>query len=77
MGKIYQELIEWTTPYAGTPLEPSVLLRWSNNPEGLGNPQETIATYESGILRDYTGRDCDVQDIVHPANLKFGRSGKS
>ena len=22
-----------------------------------------------GILRDYTGRDCDVQDIVQPANL--------
>ena len=21
-----------------------------------------------GILRDYTGRDCDVQDIVQPAN---------
>jgi hypothetical protein len=22
-----------------------------------------------GLLRDYTGRDCDVQDIVQPANL--------
>ena len=41
MGK--EEPIKWTTPYAGTPLEPSVLLRWSNNPEGLGNPQETIS----------------------------------
>ena len=23
----------------------------------------------TGLLRDYTGRDCDVQDIVQPANL--------
>ena len=22
----------------------------------------------TGLLRDYTGRDCDVQDIVQPAN---------
>ena len=57
MGKVYQEPIKWTTPYAGTPLEPSVLLVWSNNPEGLGNPQETAQYYWSGILRDYTGRD--------------------
>ena len=24
-----------------------------------------------GILRDYTGRDCDVQDIVQPANPRL------
>jgi hypothetical protein len=42
----------------------------SNNPVGLGNPQETfpLMIWE-GLLRDYTGRDCDVQDIVQPANL--------
>ena len=39
-----RKLIKWTTPYAGTPLEPPVLLSWSNNPRGLGNPQETILT---------------------------------
>ena len=44
MGNDRWEPIKWTTPYAGTPLEPSVLLKWSNNPEGLGNPQETILT---------------------------------
>jgi len=44
MRKVNQELIKWTAPYAGTPLEPPVLLRWSNNPRGLGNPQETILT---------------------------------
>ena len=43
----------------------------SNNPGGLGNPQETFSGQlgGEGILRDYTGRDCDVQDIVQPANL--------
>ena len=42
----------------------------SNNPGGLGNPQETfLEQSERGLLRDYTGRDCDVQDIVQPANL--------
>ena len=42
----------------------------SNNPRGLGNPQETFPGFYkgTGILRDYTGRDCDVQDIVQPAN---------
>ena len=72
MGKFYQELIKWTAPYAGTPLEPLVLeVISSNNPEGLGNPQETLLMLlrEKGLLRDYTGRDCDVQDIVQPANL--------
>lgn len=44
----------------------------SNNPGGLGNPQETFPVKTEsgkGLLRDYTGRDCDVQDIVQPANL--------
>ena len=36
-----EELIKWTAPYAGTPLEPLVL-DLSNNPGGLGNPQETF-----------------------------------
>jgi hypothetical protein len=40
----------------------------SNKPRGLGNPQETFLEVLKGILRDYTGRDCDVQDIVQPAN---------
>ena len=31
MGKVF-ELIEWTTLYAGTPLEPLVLIKVSNNP---------------------------------------------
>ncbi len=26
-----------------------------------------VRSYEMGLLRDYTGRDCDVQDIVQPA----------
>ena len=67
----YAELIKWTAPYAGTPLEPLVLRNLSNNPGGLGNPQETLPFVEDvkGLLRDYTGRDCDVQDIVQPANL--------
>jgi hypothetical protein len=38
-----------------------------NKPRGLGNPQETVDVSINGILRDYTGRDCDVQDIVQPA----------
>ena len=37
-----EELIKWTAPYAGTPLEPLVLNDLSNNPGGLGNPQETF-----------------------------------
>jgi hypothetical protein len=45
----------------------------SKNPGGLGNPQETFTTVNptngEGLLRDYTGQDCDVQDIVQPANL--------
>ena len=43
----------------------------SKNPGGLGNPQETFPSrgQRRGLLRDYTGRDCDVQDIVQPANL--------
>ena len=28
----FQELIKWTAPYAGTPLEPLVLRNVSNNP---------------------------------------------
>lgn len=64
-----KELTKWTAPYAGTPLEPLVLLSLSKNPVGLGNPQETFPrTLGEGLLRDYTGRDCDVQDIVQPAN---------
>ena len=65
-----EELTKWTAPYAGTPLEPLVLNHLSNNPGGLGNPQETLPFVEDvkGLLRDYTGRDCDVQDIVQPAN---------
>jgi len=39
--RILEELIKWTAPYAGTPLEPLVLDS-SNNPGGLGNPQETF-----------------------------------
>ena len=81
---VLQELIKWTAPYAGTPLEPLVLeaAASSNNPGGLGNPQETFLLLnhvrEKGLLRDYTGRDCDVQDIVQPANLlQDGRSGKA
>ena len=37
----------------------------------MGNPQETFPdnNQRKGLLRDYTGRDCDVQDIVQPANL--------
>jgi hypothetical protein len=50
---IFTEPIEWTTPYAGTPLEPSVLLMWSNNPEGLGNPQETTPVIERDPQRLY------------------------
>ena len=30
--------------------------------------RKPAATFVAGILRDYTGRDCDVQDIVQPAN---------
>ncbi len=29
----------------------------------------SVVRDEEGLLRDYTGRDCDVQDIVQPANL--------
>src|SRR5258705_2564077 len=32
------------------------------------------AVCESGLLRDYTGRDCDVQDIVQPANPRILRA---
>ena len=32
------------------------------------------AVCELGLLRDYTGRDCDVQDIVQPANPRFLRA---
>ena len=51
-------------------------------PRGLGNPQETFDACETndvreGILRDYTGRDCDVQDIVQPATPALtGGQGK-
>ena len=32
---------------------------------------------EKGLLRDYTGRDCDVQDIVQPATPALtGGQGK-
>ena len=32
---------------------------------------------QAGILRDYTGRDCDVQDIVQPATPALtGGQGK-
>ena len=29
---------------------------------------------KGGFLRDYTGRDCDVQDIVQPANPRIPRA---
>ena len=33
--------------------------------------------HKTGILRDYTGRDCDVQDIVQPATPALtGGQGK-
>ena len=49
----------------------------SKNPRGLGNPQETWFEFGPGILRDYTGRDCDVQDIVQPATPALtGGQGK-
>jgi hypothetical protein len=52
----------------------------SNNLNGLGNPQETLGRFNGGafegILRDYTGRDCDVQEIVQPANPSLGGQGK-
>ena len=32
------------------------------------------ASYANGLLRDYTGRDCDVQDIVQPATPKIIRA---
>ena len=33
--------------------------------------------FDAGILRDYTGRDCDVQDIVQPATPALtGGQGK-
>ncbi len=31
--------------------------------------RKPIVRFARGLLRDYTGRDCDVQDIVQPANL--------
>ena len=35
------------------------------------------ASFVLGILRDYTGRDCDVQDIVQPATPALtGGQGK-
>ena len=77
MRKNLEELIEWTAPYAGTPLEPLVLDS-SNNPGRVTiqedwvirrKPFSTELAIGKGLLRDYTGRDCDVQDIVQPANL--------
>ena len=59
-------------PICGDALRASGTRKLSNNPGGLGNPQETFPTlvfHGEGLLRDYTGRDCDVQDIVQPANL--------
>ena len=60
-------------PICGDALRASgTRLDLSNNPGGLGNPQETFPQVNDqgeGLLRDYTGRDCDVQDIVQPANL--------
>ena len=56
-------------PICGDALRASGTRKLSKNPGGLGNPQETFRGYENGrgLLRDYTGRDCDVQDIVQPA----------
>ena len=56
-------------PICGDALRASgTRFRLSKNPRGLGNPQETFLRYVGeGLLRDYTGRDCDVQDIVQPA----------
>ncbi len=58
-------------PICGDALRASGTRKLSNNPGGLGNPQETFSGNLNclGILRDYTGRDWDVQDIVQPANL--------
>jgi len=59
-------------PICGDALRASgTQLDLSNNPGGLGNPQETfpLTIMREGLLRDYTGRDWDVQDIVQPANL--------
>ncbi len=59
-------------PICGDALRASgTRIHLSKNPGGLGNPQETFpdSNYNGeGLLRDYTGRDCDVQDIVQPAN---------
>ena len=66
-------------PICGDALRASGTHQLSNNPGGLGNPQETFpALLDSwkGLLRDYTGRDCDVQDIVQPANPETGGQGK-
>jgi hypothetical protein len=57
-------------PICGDALRASGTRCLSNKPAGLGNPQETLMSGDNskGLLRDYTGRDCDVQDIVQPAN---------
>jgi len=50
----------------------------SNNPEDWVIRRKPLAKlFVTGILRDYTGRDCDVQDIVQPANPALtGGQGK-
>ncbi len=36
--------------------------------------RKPIVRFARGLLRDYTGRDCDVQDIVQPANPGIRRA---
>jgi len=39
--------------------------------------RKPLTHFIDGILRDYTGRDCDVQDIVQPATPALtGGQGK-
>src|SRR6185503_11217840 len=52
----------WTTPVQVKSLEDWVIRR------------KPLAHFVTGILRDYTGRDCDVQDIVQPATPAFERA---
>lgn len=39
--------------------------------------RKPLSQFDEGILRDYTGRDCEVQDIVQPATPALtGGQGK-
>ena len=75
-----EELIKWTAPYAGTPLEPPVLdsIRVTIQEDWVIRRKPFSSNnFGKGLLRDYTGRDCDVQDIVQPANLCIQAVGES